>query len=108
MARAHGRETTYQQNLTEPDEIAAAIRALADQVVEDIRREDRPCMRVHLKVRFAPFFTSTRIRKLPEPTFDAATIAATALELLHKLEDDRPIRLLGVRAEMVPPEGGYS
>ena len=107
VARAHGRETTYQQNLTEPDEIAAAIRSLADQVVEDIRREDRPCMRVHLKVRFAPFFTTTRIRKLPEPTFDAATIAATALELLHKLEDDRPIRLLGVRAEMTPPEGGY-
>jgi DNA polymerase-4 len=107
VARAHGRETTYQQNLTEPDEIASAIRALADQVVEDIRREDRPCMRVHLKVRFAPFFTFTRIRKLPEPTFDAATIAATALELLSKLEDDRPIRLLGVRAEMMPPEGGY-
>ena len=107
VARAHGRETTYQENLTGPDEIAAAIRVLADQVVEDIRREDRPCMRVHLKVRFAPFFTTTRIRKLPEPTFDAATIAATALELLHKLEDDRPIRLLGVRAEMTPPEGGY-
>ncbi|MGH3474247.1 MAG: DNA polymerase IV [Aeromicrobium sp.] len=107
VARAHGRETTYQQNLTEADEIASAIRALADQVVVDIRREDRPCMRVHLKVRFAPFFTFTRIRKLPEPTFDAETIAATALELLHKLEDDRPIRLLGVRAEMVPPEGGY-
>jgi len=108
VARAHGHETTYQQNLTEPDEIAAAIRVLTDQVVEDIRREDRPCMRVHLKVRFAPFFTTTRIRKLPEPTFDAATIAATALELLHKLEDGRPIRLLGVRAEMVPPEGGYT
>ena len=107
MARAHGRETTYQRNLTEPDEIAAAIRALADQVVEDIGREGRACMRVHLKVRFAPFFTTTRIRKLPEPTFDAESIAATALELLHKLEDDRPIRLLGVRAEMTPPEGGY-
>ena len=107
VPRAHGRETTYQQNLTEPGEIAAAIRTLADQVVEDIRREHRPCMRVHLKVRFAPFFTTTRIRKLSEPTFDAATIAATALELLHKLDDDRPIRLLGVRAEMVPPEGGY-
>jgi DNA polymerase-4 len=107
VARAHGRETTYQRNLTEPDEIAAAIRVLADQVVEDIRGEDRPCMRVHLKVRFAPFFTTTRIRKLAEPTFDAATIAATALELLTKLDDDRPIRLLGVRAEMVEPEGGY-
>ena len=107
VARAHGHETTYQQNLTEPDEIAAAIRVLAEQVVVDIRREDRPCMRVHLKVRFAPFFTFTRIRKLPEPTFDPAVIATTALELLHKLDDDRPIRLLGVRAEMTPPEGGY-
>jgi DNA polymerase-4 len=108
VARAHGHETTYQQNLTDPAEIAAAMRVLADQVVEDLHREGRACMRVHLKVRFAPFFTFTRIRKLPEPTFDAATITATALELLAKLDDDRPIRLLGVRAEMVPPEGGYT
>jgi DNA polymerase-4 len=107
VARAHGRETTYQRNLTTPGEIAAAIRALADQVVEDIRREGRACARVHLKVRFAPFFTVTRIRKLAEPTFDAAVIAQVALELLRRLDDDRPIRLLGVRAEMVPPEGGY-
>jgi DNA polymerase-4 len=48
-----------------------------------------------------------RSRKLPEPTSDAASIARTALELLAALGDDRPIRLLGVRAEMVPPEGGY-
>ena len=107
VARAHGRETTYQHNLTTPDEVAAAIRSLADQVVADIRGEGRPCMRVHLKVRFAPFFTTNRSRKLPEPTFDSAVIAEAALGLLRKLEDDRPIRLLGVRAEMVPPEGGY-
>ncbi len=107
IARAHGRETTYQRNLIEPEEISAAVHALAEQVVEDIKREGRPCARVHLKVRFAPFFTTTRIRKLPEPTYDPATIAQTALELLAGLEDDRPIRLLGVRAEMVAPEGGY-
>jgi DNA polymerase-4 len=107
VARAHGRETTYQQNLVTADEISAAVQALARQVVDDIRAEGRPCARVHLKVRFAPFFTTTRIRKLPEPTFDAEVIASTALELLQALEDDRPIRLLGVRAEMVPPEGGY-
>ncbi len=107
IARAHGRETTYQQNLVTPDEIEAAIRALAEQVVEDIRKEDRACVRVHLKVRFAPFFTFNRSRKLPEPTFDPGVIAEAALVLLLKLEDDRPIRLLGVRAEMVPPEGGY-
>jgi len=107
VARAHGRETTYQRNLTTPEEVAGALRTLADQVVEDIRREGRACARVHLKVRFAPFFTMTRIRKLLEPTYDAAVITQTALELLHKLDDHRPIRLLGVRAEMVPPEGGY-
>lgn len=103
VPRARGRETTYQRDLTEPDEIAAAMRTLADQVVEDIAREGRPCMRVHLKVRFAPFFTFNRSRKLPEPTVDPAVITATALDLLARLDDDRPVRLLGVRAEMPPP-----
>ena len=107
MARAHGRETTYQSNLTSRAEVADALRVLAGQVVEDLRREDRPCARVHLKVRFAPFFTTNRIRKLPAPTWDPEVIAATALSLYDALEDDRPVRLLGVRAEMVPPEGGY-
>jgi DNA polymerase IV len=107
VPRAHGRETTYQQDLTTPEEVAAAVTSLTEQVVADIRAEGRPCARVGLKVRFAPFFTTTRIRKLPEPTYDVATIAGTALALLAKLEDDRPIRLLGVRAEMVPPAEGY-
>ncbi len=107
VARAHGRETTYQQNLETLDDIAASIHVLAAQVVEDIRREGRACFRVHLKVRFAPFFTVNRSRKLPEPTFDPAVIAETALDLFARLEDTRPIRLLGLRAEMVPPEGGY-
>jgi DNA polymerase-4 len=107
VARAHGRETTYQENLTSPDQVAAAVRMLAEQVVTDIRAEGRACARVHLKVRFAPFFTFTRVRKLAEPTYDPAVIAGTALDLLRAMDDDRPVRLLGVRAEMVPPEGGY-
>ncbi|PVG81486.1 DNA polymerase IV [Nocardioides gansuensis] len=107
VPRAHGRETTYQRDLETPEEVDAAVRELARRVVEDIEREGRACARVHLKVRFKPFFTTTRIRKLAEPTYDADMIADTALDLLAALDDDRPIRLLGVRAEMVPPEGGY-
>ena len=107
VARAHGRETTFQQDLTDPAEVESAIQRLAGQVVADIRAEGRACARVHLKVRFAPFFTVTRVRKLAEPTSDPAVIGSTALALLTALEDRRPIRLLGVRAEMVPPEGGY-
>lgn len=108
VARAHGRETTYQRNLTALEEVAGALRTLADQLVEDIRQEGRACARVHLKVRFAPFFTMTRVRKLPEPTYDPAVITQTALDLLYELDDDRPIRLLGVRAEMAPPASGYA
>ena len=107
VARAHGHETTYQTDLVDPDEIRAAVRVLAEQVVADLHREQRPCARVHLKVRFAPFFTFTRIRKLAEPTYDVEVITETALALLAGLDDARPIRLLGVRGEMVPPEGGY-
>src|SRR6478752_3477853 len=91
----------------EPGEVAEAVHVLAGQVVDDIRAEGRPCARVHLKVRFRPFFTVNRSRKLAEPTWDPAVVADTAFALYRALDDDRPVRLLGVRAEMVPPEGGY-
>ena len=107
VPRAHGRETTYQQDLTDATEVGAALRTLAEQVASDLTAEGRACMRVHLKVRFAPFFTVTRSRKLAEPSFDPAVLAATAADLFTGLDDPRPVRLLGVRGEMVPPEGGY-
>jgi DNA polymerase-4 len=107
VARAHGRETTYQADLATPEEVRAALIELAGRVVDDVRKERRAVQRVHLKVRFAPFFTFTRIRKLAEPTYDVEVIAATAFELYVALDDPRPVRLLGVRGEMVAPEGGY-
>lgn len=107
VARAHGHETTYQHDLTTGAEIDEALRVLAEAVIADLKAEGRACARVHLKVRFAPFFTFGKVRKLPEPTFDPTVVAATAKALLLKLDDTRPIRLLGVRGEMVPPEGGY-
>lgn len=106
VARAHGHETTYQRDL-DPDEVPAALRVLAERVVADLHREGRAAARVHVKVRVAPFFTSTKVRRLAEPTYDAEVLAATAHELYLALDDDRPVRLLGVRAEMVAPEGGY-
>lgn len=107
VARAHGHETTYQTDLTEPAEIRAALHTLAEAVVADLTAEGRACMRVHLKVRFRPFFTVNRVRKLPTPTLAVETIAATAWALFERLADDRPVRLLGIRGEMVPPPGGY-
>ncbi|ASN22605.1 DNA polymerase IV [Arthrobacter sp. YN] len=103
VARAHGRETTFQQDLTEPTQISDAIKELTAHVLEDVAAEGRPVIGLTLKVRYAPFFTKTYARKIPE-TFDREEVLAQALDLTGKMEPDRPIRLLGLRAEMSMPE----
>ncbi|WP_309504861.1 MULTISPECIES: DNA polymerase IV [Nocardioides] len=107
VPRAHGREETFQQDLDDPAEVAAAVRRLTRRVVDDIDREGRPAARVGLKIRFAPFFTSSRSLTLPAASNDPDLLADAAVSLLERLDLDRPVRLLGVRLEMVPPEGGY-
>jgi DNA polymerase-4 len=107
VPRAHGREETYQQDLETPEQVVDALRALTRRVVEDIDAEGRPAARVGLKIRFKPFTTLNRSLTLPEPTNDPAVLADAAVSLLDRVERDRPVRLLGVRLEMVPPDGGY-
>ncbi len=103
IARGHSRETTFQSDLTEPARIEAALRDLVARVLEDVAAEDRPVVGLTLKVRYAPFLTKTYARKVPE-TFDRQVVLAQALELLAKTEPDRPVRLLGFRAEMSMPD----
>ncbi|MEU1971000.1 DNA polymerase IV [Microbacterium sp. NPDC019599] len=103
VARGHSRETTYQQDLSDPADIEAAARELIAQVLGDVVAEGRPVVGVGLKVRYAPFFTKTFTRKVAT-TFDRETVTAEIMGLVAKIEPDRPIRLLGVRAEMAMPD----
>jgi len=103
VARGHSRETTFQQDLTEPAQVDAAIRELAARVLEDVLAEGRPVIGLTLKVRYAPFSTTTHARKIPQ-TFDRNEILARALDLAAGIEAGRPIRLLGLRAEMTMPD----
>ena len=57
-------------------------------------------------MRYAPFFTSTKARKLPAPTVERGDVVAAAVALAETLEPGREVRLLGVRAEMVMPDEG--
>jgi len=102
VARSRSRETTYPENLTSRDELRAAVAVLARRVAADVDAEGRAVARVAVKVRFAPFFTATRSATLPAPTTDPAVLEAAALEVLDRFDRDRPVRLLGVRAEFVP------
>jgi DNA polymerase IV len=106
VPRAHGREETYQADLTW-DVVPDELRTLTARVVEDIDREGRPAARVGIKVRYRPFITVSRSLTLPAPTNDPRLLADAAVSLLDRVEQERPVRLLGVRLEMVEPEGGY-
>lgn len=103
IARGHSRETTFQQDLTEPAQIEAAVRELATKVLADVAVEDRPVIGLTLKVRYAPFVTKTMQKKIAE-TRDPSVVEAAALGLAGRIEPGRPIRLLGLRAEMSMPE----
>ena len=103
VARGHSRETTFQQDLTEPAQVEAAMRELASKVLEDVAAEGRPVIGVTVKVRYAPFITKTFQKKVAA-TFDREVVVSHALGLVGKFEPDRPIRLLGLRAEMSMPD----
>jgi DNA polymerase-4 len=103
VARGHSRETTYQQNLTEPEQVEAAVRELLDRVLEDVAAEGRPVVGLTLKVRYAPFLTKVFTKKISE-TFDRDVVLARTLDLVGRIDPERPIRLLGLRAEMPMPE----
>ncbi len=98
-ARGRSREHTFQRDLTDPNEVARTAR----EVASDLRRDERLAARVVVKVRFAPFFTSTHGVTLAEPTADADAVAEAAAHALERFDLDRPVRLVGARAEMTPP-----
>ncbi|MDY0910670.1 DNA polymerase IV [Microbacterium sp. CFBP9034] len=103
VARGHGRETTFQQDLVDRSEIEGAALDLLEQVLKDIVAEGRPVVGVGLKVRYAPFLTKTFVHKVAA-TFDREVVIAETMKLVDRIEPDRPLRLLGVRAEMQMPD----
>lgn len=103
VARGHGRETTFQHDLTDWGEIEAELGRLARAVLQDVLAEGRPVLRVGIKIRYAPFETRTRSLSLSVPATDETVLVAAAVELLDGLDRSRAVRLLGVRLEMADP-----
>jgi len=91
VPRSHGREVTFQRNITDWARVAEEVARLARQVAAEVT--DRPVARVVVKVRYAPFDTITHGVPLTGGFEDAAAAA------LAQFRPGRPVRLLGVRAE---------
>ena len=97
VPRSHGREVTFQRNIADWDLVRVEVTRLAGQVAGEL--DGRPVARVVVKVRYAPFVTVTHGVTL------TGTIEAAAREALGLFEPDRPVRLLGVRAEFAAAGG---
>jgi DNA polymerase-4 len=99
VARGHGKEETFQQDIGDWSRVQAEVRRIAGLLAVDLAAEPRPAVRVVVKVRYAPFVTETHGVTLAAPSSDAAVIEAAALAALGRFAGRRPVRLLGVRAE---------
>jgi nucleotidyltransferase/DNA polymerase involved in DNA repair len=107
VPRSHGREVTFQRNLSDWSQVTAEVSRLARQVAAEVT--DRPVARVVVKVRYAPFITITHgasmpvgelaAGELPAPERWPALVEQAAQAALAKFTPGRPVRLLGVRAE---------
>jgi DNA polymerase IV len=99
VPRSHGRETTFQRDISGWDQVRREVARLAARVAGEIAGEQRPAVRIIVKVRYAPFFTRTHGHPLAAATWDAEPIERAALAALDQFTQRGPVRLLGVRAE---------
>ncbi len=99
VARGHGREETFQRNITGWSQVEAEVARIAGLLAVDLASEPRPALRIVVKVRYAPFITETHGVTLAKPSSDPAVIAQAAAEALSRFTGRRPVRLLGVRAQ---------
>ena len=96
MPRSHSKVETFPKDLSDPGVIDEVLQ-LTEQLFAQVVSEERIAFRVAVTVLTMTFYTRTKSRKLAAPTIDIDIIEPAMLEVLHKFEFDRPIRLLGVR-----------
>jgi DNA polymerase-4 len=94
---SESRERTFDEDISDPRELASRLRRMALELCESLARHDRRGRTIGIKVRLDDFTTVTRAHTLDEPTSDGETVSEVALRLLAAYSPPRPVRLLGVR-----------
>ena len=105
-ARSRSLERTFPEDVEDPAVIGAEVTRMTRELAEQSMTSGRLISGVGVKIRFAPFFTQTKSRRLPEPSTDSDAILAGARVALARFELDRPVRLVGVRVDLeaFPPD----
>ncbi len=103
VARSKSRQVTFPEDLTEPGVIGDRVAAMARELCVEVAADGRVVSHVGVTVRTRTFFTQVKTGRLPANTTDPDVVAAGARRVLARFEITRPVRLLGVRLDLVPP-----
>jgi DNA polymerase-4 len=99
-ARSRSLELTFEQDVEDPEMIAAEVQRMASELAEHVATSDRVAAGVTVKLRFAPFVTRSRRARLDASTADARAIVSAAAAALARFELGRPVRLVGVKVDL--------
>lgn len=92
-----GKESTFQRDLEGEEIIKTEVIRIAKAVCEEMQSKNLHGRTIQLKLRYADFKTITRSHSLEKPTNSLEIVQEVLLFLLtHTLNNDVPIRLLGV------------
>ena len=100
-AKSISREVTFEEDVHDLDELRRVLRAHAERVGADLRRQSRRARTVTLKLRWSDFTTLTRSRTVAQPvqlTDELSGVGGALLDELLARERLRPVRLIGLGA----------
>jgi DNA polymerase IV len=96
-AKSRSNERTFDEDIADLAQLETALREMAAELCEGLRKRGRRGRNIAIKVRLDDWTTVTRARTVEAATNDAAVVTDVALELLRAYAPPRPVRLLGVR-----------
>lgn len=95
--KSSGSETTFERDLTEPGEIEAGVRAMADDVWSWCEKSQAFGRTVTVKVKFADFRQVTRSRSYSAVVMNHDQLCRTSVDLVRSLfPPAKGVRLVGV------------
>jgi len=97
-AKSISRETTFQKDVQDWQVIAKTLAALTKEVVSDMRDSGYKAKTVTIKIRFGDFQTLTRAKTIADYTNSEEEMRRTAFACLKRIELNKRVRLIGVRA----------
>jgi DNA polymerase-4 len=103
-AKSVGAETTFGEDSRDLAKLERTLRAQAERVARELRAEGVSAACVTLKLRYASFRTITR-SETGEPTQDGLAIYRRVRALLARVPLDEAVRLVGVSASGLGPQG---